>query len=158
MRRPVLRLLCAGIVALAGVDGAAAQLLDKKALSLAEVKNIAAAAEAEAQKLYKPFCIAIMDEGGRLLYFERMDGAQWASVRIAQDKARAAIAFKRPTKTFEERVAGGAVNVLTLHGVVASEGGVPLMAAGQIVGSIGVSGGTSAEDGQVANAGAASLK
>jgi uncharacterized protein GlcG (DUF336 family) len=158
MLRPVLGALCAVALTLAGAGGAAAQLIDKKGLSLAEAKNIVAAAEAEAQKLNKPFCIAVMDEGGRLVYFERMDGAQWASVRIAQDKARAAIAFKRPTKTFEERVAGGAMNVLTLHGVVASEGGVPLMASGQIIGSIGVSGGTSAEDGQVANAGAGSLK
>ncbi len=106
--------------------------------------------------------IAIVDEGGHLLYLQRMDEAQVASVEIAPMKARTAAPFKRPSKVFEDRVnAAGGVNVLGLPGVVPSEGGLPIMVDGKVIGAIGVSGVLSSQDGIIAKAGldaAAKLK
>jgi glc operon protein GlcG len=137
---------------------ASAQLADKKAMTLAEAKKIAAAAVEEAGKNKFAMAIAIVDDGGHLVYFEKLDETQIGSVRIALEKARSAANFKRPTKAFEDALAGGRNAVLGLPGVVPSEGGVPLMAGGKVIGAIGVSGGTAAQDGQVAQAGAAVMK
>jgi glc operon protein GlcG len=132
-------------------------LTEKPALTLAAAKRIIAAAEAEALKNAWPVVIAVVDDGGHLLCLERLDNTQFASVEIAIQKARAAIAFKRPTKVWEEMLASGQQRVLNLAGVVTSEGGVPLTWKGQIVGAVGVSGVKPSEDGQTARAGAAVL-
>ena len=133
-------------------------LTEKPALTLAAVKKIIAAAETEALKHGWPVVIAVVDDGGHLLGLERLDNAQFASVKISIQKARAAIGFKRPTKVWEEMLASGQQRVLNLAGVVTSEGGVPLTWKGQIVGAIGVSGVKPSEDGQIASAGAAVLE
>jgi glc operon protein GlcG len=132
-------------------------LTQKPALTLAAAKKIIAAAEAEALKHAWPVVIAVVDDGGHLLCLQRLDDAQFASVEIAIQKARAAIAFKRPTKVWEEMLASGQQRVLNLAGVVTSEGGVPLAWNDRIIGAVGVSGVKPSEDGQVARAGAAAL-
>jgi glc operon protein GlcG len=139
-------------VALTAVSGFA-QLADKKSLTLATAKQIAAAAEAEAVSNKFNMVITILDDGGNLLYLERMDDAQLASVQISQGKAHTALAFKRPTKMMEDGVAAGRTATLSLPGAVMIEGGLPLTVDGKVIGSIGVSGGTSAQDGIIAKAG-----
>src|SRR5712692_6594756 len=129
-------------------------LATKKALTLDAAKKIAAAAEAEAIKNTWPVVIAIVDDGGHLLYLQRLDGTQIGSVEVAMQKAHTAIAFKRPSKAFSDMVAEGRTVMLALPGATPIEGGVPLVADGQIIGAIGVSGVTSAQDGQIAKAGA----
>ena len=133
----------------------AAQTIAKRALTLEGAKKIAAAAEAEAVKNKWNVAVAIVDDGGNLIYFQRMDGTQVASLDIAPFKARGAIGFKRPTKEFEDRVAKGAAQVLNVPWMAPVEGGLPLVVAGEFVGAIGVSGVTSQQDGVVAAAGAA---
>lgn len=132
-------------------------MLIRKTLSLAEAKQVAAAASARAQADNWTVVIAIMDVGGHLIYLERADGTQLGSVRVAQEKARTALLFKRPTKALEEGVLGGRVHMMSLPGVTAVEGGLPLQKDGEIVGSIGVSGVLSSQDGQVAAAGAEAM-
>jgi len=133
---------------------ATAQLADKKALTLEAAKKIAAAAEAEASKNKWNVVIAIVDDGGHLIYLQRMDGTQTGSVDVAIKKAQTAMSFKRPTKVFEEAIAGGRNALIALHGALPLEGGLPLMSGGQQIGAIGVSGVKSTEDGQIAKAGA----
>lgn len=133
---------------------ASAQLTDKKALTLDAAKKIAAAAEAEAKKNNWNVVIAIVDDGGHLLYLQRMDGTQTGSIEVAIKKAQTAMSFKRPTKVFEDAIAGGRNALIALHGALPIEGGVPVTVGGQIIGSIGVSGVKSTEDGQIAKAGA----
>ena len=101
--------------------------------------------------------IAVLDDGGHLMYLERMDGAQKASSRIAEKKGRTAILFKRPTKAIEQAVLNERVSMLGLPGAVPLDGGVPLVKDGQYVGGIGVSGVQSSQDGIIAQAGAAAL-
>jgi uncharacterized protein GlcG (DUF336 family) len=114
---------------------------------------MAAAAKQEAEKNNWKMVICVVDDGGHLIYLERMDGTQVASVQVAQDKAVSAARFKRPTKAFEEAVAGGRMVVMKLSGAIPVEGGVPIVVEGELIGAIGVSGGTGAQDGQVAAAG-----
>jgi uncharacterized protein GlcG (DUF336 family) len=104
--------------------------------------------------------VAVVDNSGNLVYFERLDSTQIASSEIALDKARSAALFKRPTKALQDMLAAGGdgLRVLRLSGAVPVDGGLPLLMNGQIVGAIGVSGGTSAQDGQVAQAGANALE
>jgi glc operon protein GlcG len=142
---------------------ASAQMLDKKALSIAEAKKIAVAAMEEANKNNWNVVVSIIDDGGNLMYLERKDGTQLASSEIAVGKARAALYFKRPSKALEDTINGGAnparISVMTLNqNVVMVDGGLLLMYQGQIVGAIGVSGVTSAQDAQVAKAGVDVLK
>ena len=129
----------------------------KKALSLAVAKKIAAAAEKHALENKWNVCIAIVDDGGHLVYFQRLDGTQTGSVLVSQRKAQTAISFKRPSKVFEEQVAGGRNALLGLPGAVPLEGGIPLVVEGQMIGAIGVSGVTAQQDGMIAQAGADSL-
>lgn len=131
------------------------QLATKKALTLEAAKKIAAAAEAEARKNNWNVVIAIVDDGGNLVYLQRMDGTQIASSEVAQFKARAAIGFKRPTKEFEDRLAKGNMAVLKVPWIAPVEGGLPLVNNGEFIGAIGVSGVTSQQDGIIAAAGAA---
>jgi glc operon protein GlcG len=128
-------------------------------ISLEDAKKVAAAAVAEVAKAGSaPDAIAIVDHGGYLIYFERMENTQLGSVEIAIEKARSAALFRRPTKVFEDALAGGRNAILALHGAVPIEGGVPIIAGGKIVGAIGASGGTAQQDGQVAKAGADAIK
>ena len=111
---------------------------------------------AEAKKNNFKMAIAVVDISGDLVYFEKMDGTQTGSVAVAIDKARSAALFKRPTKSFQDTLAAGGegLRVLKLDLAVPVEGGVPLIIDGHIVGAIGVSGGTSQQDGQCARASA----
>ena len=127
------------------------------ALSLEDAKRVAAAARAEAEKNGWAVVIAVLDDGGHLMYLERMDGTQKASSRIAEAKGRTAILFKRPTKAIEDNVLEGRTVMMGLPGAVPLEGGVPLVKDGQFLGGIGVSGVQSFQDGVVARAGAAEL-
>jgi len=136
---------------------ASAQLADKKVLTLDGAKKVAAAAEAEAKKNSWNVVIAVVDDGGNLLYLQRIDGTQTGSIEVAIQKARTAQAFKRSTKVFEDAIAGGRNALIALHGALPLEGGLPIMVGGQLVGAIGVSGVKSTEDGQIAKAGADSI-
>ncbi len=149
-------LLAAAIFAIAPLQ-LSAQLLSKSTISLELAKKIAARAESEAAKNKWTMVIAVLDDGGNLIYLERMDGTQLGSIVVAQEKAKTALQFKRPTKAFEDVVTGGRTVILSLPGVVAIEGGLPLVVDGVIVGAIGVSGMKSTEDGVVAQAGATVL-
>jgi glc operon protein GlcG len=125
----------------------------KKALSLADARQIAAAAESEALNNKWNVTIAVVDEGGNLLYLQRMDEAPVGSIVVAQQKARTAFLFKRTTKSLEEVIAGGRTVMLTLPGATPIEGGLPLLNDGRVVGAIGVSGVQSSQDAQIAQAG-----
>jgi glc operon protein GlcG len=129
-------------------------------ITLDTAKKVAAPAIAEARKSQLTMVVAIVDTAGDLVYFERMDDTQVGSTGVAIDKARSAARFKRPTKAFQDALAAGGegLRILALQGAVPVDGGVPLVMGGKIVGAIGVSGGTSAQDGQVAAAGVAALK
>src|SRR5579863_8960109 len=133
------------------------ELPTKKVLTLEAAKLIAAAARAEATKNRWNVVICVVDDGGHLIYLERMDGTQLASVQVAQDKARTAVLFKRPSKALEEAVAGGRTVVMKLAGAIPVEGGIPIISGTQLIGAIGVSGAISAQDGQVAAAGLAAV-
>ena len=133
------------------------QLANKKSLTLEAAKKIAAAAEMEAKKNNWNVVICVVDDGANLLFLQRMDGTQVGSVDIAQMKARTAIKMKRPSKLLEDAVVGGRNAVLKLPDVLPVEGGVPLVVDGQFIGAVGVSGVTSAQDGQIAGAGVAAL-
>ena len=135
----------------------AAELATRKALTLDAAKQIAAAAEAEAKKNGWNVVICVFDEGGNLIYLQRMDETQIGSIEVAQRKALSAIKFKRPTKAFEDALTGGRQAILSLPGAVPVEGGLPLTHEGRIIGAIGVSGVTSQQDGVIAKAGADSL-
>lgn len=142
-------------VAAACVVGAlqAAELATKRALTLEIAKQMSAAAEAFAVRNNWNVVIAIVDDGGRLMHLVRRDGTQYASIEVAQDKARTAIAFRRPTKAFEDAIAGGRNAILGLNGATPVEGGLPIVVNGEMLGAIGVSGVQSNQDAQVAQAG-----
>ena len=129
-------------------------------INLETAKKVAESAIAEARKNNWTMAVAIMDTGGHLVYFEKMDGTQTGSVAVSMTKGRSSALFKRPTKAFQDTVAAGGegLRMLRLEGAVPVEGGLPLLVDGKIVGAIGVSGGTSQQDGVVAKAGADSLK
>lgn len=141
-------LVLAGTAMVAG-----AQTADKKVLTLDGARKVAAAAEAEAKKNNWNVVIAIVDDGGNLLYLQRMDGTQTGSIQVAIDKAKTAQAFKRPTKVFEDAIAGGRNAILGLNGALPLEGGLPIKLGEQFIGAIGVSGVTAQQDGQIAKAG-----
>ena len=122
-------------------------------VSLDDAKFVAAAAAAKAVREGWPVVIAILDRGGHSLYLERADDVQLGSIVVAQEKARTALLFKRPTKVLQDRVNGEHPNMLSLPGATAIDGGIPLVRGDQIVGSIGVSGVLSTQDAEVAAAG-----
>ena len=129
-------------------------------VNLEQATKAAAAAEAEAKKNGWFMAIAVVSPSGDLVYFRKLDNTQYASIAISQHKAKAAATFRRPTKVFEDRIAQGGAGIaaLTLDGVIASEGGVPIVVGGKIIGAMGCSGGTGAQDGQVCMAGVNALK
>ena len=151
------RLLATLLITLALAATASAQLTDKKALTLVAAKKMAAAAEAEAVKNSWRMVIAVVDDGGHLIYLQRADEALAGSIEVAIQKAKSAAMFRRPTKAFEDAVAGGRNALLGLTGAVPIEGGVPIMLDGHLLGAVGVSGGSAPQDGQVAKAGVDAL-
>jgi uncharacterized protein GlcG (DUF336 family) len=135
-----------------------AQLATKKAITLAAAKRMAAAAEAEATKNGWTVVIAVVDDGGHLVYLQRMDGTQTGSIDVAIGKARTAMAFKRPTKVFDDLAKTRPSIVSIGTDAVLLEGGVPIVVDGQAVGAMGVSGVTSQQDAQIAEAGIEALE
>ncbi len=129
-------------------------------ISTEDAKRVATAAIAEARRNSWNMAIALVDTGGYLVYFEPMPNTQLGSVDLAIEKARASALFRRPTKVFQDAVAGGGdgLRVLRLTGTIPNEGGVPIIVEGKVVGAIGISGGSVEQDGQAAKAGASSLK
>ena len=129
-------------------------------ITLEQAKKVVAAAEAEAKKNSWGMVITVLDSGGHVVMTERLDGTQIGSIDVARDKAYSAVAFRRPTKVFEDLVAQGGANLrlLRLRGAAPVEGGIPIVVDGKIVGAIGVSGGTAQQDGQVSKAGADAVK
>lgn len=128
-------------------------------VGLADAKRAADAAIALARNNNWTMAVAITDVGGELIYLEKMDGTQTASVQVALDKTRSAALYRRPTKAFQDALAQGGENlrILALRGAVPVDGGNPLIVDGKIVGAIGVSGGIGHQDGQCSLAGAAAL-
>jgi glc operon protein GlcG len=121
-----------------------------------KAQSLIQAAAAEAGKRGWPMNIAVVDSGGNLVAFLRMDDAQLASIQISEHKALAAVRFRRPTKAFEDGIQKADFKyLLTLDGVIASRGGIPLVEDGKIIGAIGCSGGTGSQDEAVCTAGAA---
>ena len=129
-------------------------------ISLEQAKKILAGAEAEAKKNNWNVVIYVVDSGGQPVAMQRLDGAQFGSIDVARDKAYSAVAFRRPTKAFQDAIAQGGENmrILKLAGASPLEGGIPIVLDGKIIGAIGVSGVTSQQDAQIAAAGAAALK
>jgi glc operon protein GlcG len=154
------------------VRGAAAMLLAASAVAVAQVpqygsnvtleqaRKVAAAADAEAKKNGWPMAIAVVDTAGQLVYFQRAENTQTASLQVSQDKAVSSAMYRRPTKAFQDVLAkgGDGWRVLTLRNASAVEGGTPLVVDGKIIGAVGVSGAASDQDGQCAKAGADALK
>lgn len=127
--------------------------VNKMILTLDDAKKIAVGAEAEAKRNEWPVVIVIVDDGGHLLHLQRLDNTQYGSINVAIEKARAAIAFRRPTKIWEENIVQGQLRYLNLPGTLPIEGGVPIAINGQFVGAVGVSGVRSFQDAQIAQAG-----
>jgi glc operon protein GlcG len=122
-------------------------------LTLDDCRMMSAAAEAEAKKNNWNVCIAILDDGGHLLYAIRMDGATPANARIAVEKARTAAETRRSSAMWEERVKAGRLSMLRMPGVLPVQGGLPIVIDGECIGAVGVSGVQSHEDEQIAKAG-----
>lgn len=131
--------------------------MSKSILTLEDARRVAAAAEAEARANEWKVVIAVVDDGGHLLYLQRSHDTQFGSVETAMMKAHAAVAFQRPTKASEEAVLSGRLIHLALPGVIPAEGGVPLLRNGVVIGGLGISGVRSAQDGQIAAAGVKAL-
>ena len=129
-------------------------------ITLEQAKKVIAAAEAEAQKSNWFVAITVVDTGGYVVATHRLDNTQLGSIPYAEDKARSAVLFRRPTKAFEDAVAGGGIGlrVLGLRGATPYDGGVPILVDGKIIGGVGVSGMLPQQDGQIANAAAGALK
>ncbi len=132
-------------------------MASKPVLTLEEAKSAAAAAEAEAKKNEWKVTIAVVDDGGHLLYLQRSHDTRFGSVETAIAKARMAAALHTPSKASEDAVQSGRLIHLALPGVIPAEGGVPLLRDEVVIGAIGVSGVRSFQDGQVAAAGANAL-
>jgi glc operon protein GlcG len=122
-------------------------------VSLEQAKQIAAGAAAESKKNGWRMAIAVVDNHGFLVYFERMEDSQTSAVHLAIDKSRTAAMFRRPSKVFEDGVAKGRVALLGLTGAMPIEGGIPIMAGGKVIGGVGVSGANADQDAQAAAAG-----
>ena len=119
-----------------------------------------AGAEAEANKNKWNVCIVVLDSGGNVVMMQRMDGAQWGSIEVAREKAYSAVAFRRPSKAFEDALGQGGVNlrILRLPGASPLEGGLPIVVDGKLIGAVGVSGVLATQDAQIGRAGIEALK
>ena len=155
--QPIRQPLCA-LAAVLGilVPAAPAQVMNKKTLTLDGARRIIAAAAAEAKRIDAPGgVIAVVDDGGNLMALERLDNTFAAGANISIGKARTAVLFKKPTKTFEDIIAKGRTSMVALNDFTPLQGGVPVLVEGQVVGGVGVSGAASAQqDEQIAIAGA----
>lgn len=158
IRSLVAVLVAAAALAIAVPASAQQPLTYGANIGLDQAKVLAAAAITEAKKNNWTIVVAIVDTGGHLVYLERMDHTQIASVEVATQKAWSANGFKRPTKALEDAVLGGRVVMLRAPGALPIEGGVPIVVDGKIIGAIGISGATSAQDGQVAAAALATIR
>jgi uncharacterized protein GlcG (DUF336 family) len=128
-------------------------------ISLDRAESVIAAAVSEAKKHHWKLNVAVVDSGTNLVAFQRMDGAQLASIAVSEHKARTAVSFRRETRVFEDSIQlKQNYYALTLDGVIASRGGIPLIEGGKIIGAIGCSGGTGSQDEVVCKAGAATIK
>jgi glc operon protein GlcG len=160
--RVIVRLLATLAILLCAASARAQQMPNPYGapISLENAKKAAAAAIAEARKNNWTMALAVVDPSGILVYYEKIDNTQIGSSQVAINKARSAALFKRPTKSFEDQLAkgGDGLRTLGLEGAVPVEGGVPIVMEGKIVGAIGMSGGTSAQDAQCAQVGADALK
>ena len=151
-------ILAGALFALATASTAAhAQLADTKALTADAVKTMLATAESTARANRWNVSIAITDASGDLLGFLKMDGASTGSVDISLGKARTAARYARPTKVYADRVLNDSLTILSVPGVVALQGGLPIMVNGRVIGAVGVSGETSAQDEQIAAAAIAAV-
>ena len=128
-------------------------------ISLEQAKKVMAGAEAEAIKNKWPVVITIVDSGGNVMMVHRLDNAQFGSVDVAREKAFSAVAFRRPTKVFQDLVGQGGANLrlLNLTGASVLEGGIPIVVGGKLIGGVGVSGVTSQQDAQIGQAGVDAL-
>ena len=127
---------------------------NKKCLTLADIKIIASACESEALRQKWPVAIAIVDDGGHLMWLQRLDGAPLTSSQIATGKAHTSAMGRRPSKAYADRISSGEVAVLSMPGELTFlEGGEPILVEGEVVGAVGVSGVRSADDAQIARAG-----
>jgi uncharacterized protein GlcG (DUF336 family) len=147
------------LLAAAGADAQAPPAYGP-AITLEMAKKAVAGAEAEARKNNWPVAIVIVDSSGHIVLLHRLDNTQFGSVEVARQKAWTAVAFRRPSKVFQDGVAGGGagLRLLGLAGATPVEGGLPIMADGKIVGAIGVSGVTGEQDSMVAKAGVDAAK
>ena len=129
-------------------------------ITLEQATKVLASAEAEAKKNSWPVAIVVLDSGGHIVALHRLDNTQFGSVEVARQKAWSAVAFRRPTKAFQDALAGGpgGARILALEGATPIEGGLPLTVDGKIVGAVGVSGVTGEQDSMIAAAGVAGLK
>jgi len=154
VRKMTLAAVCALGFALSGTGVDAQQRPPYgQAINLETAKKVAAGSAAEAKKNSWNVAIAVVDNHGFLVYYEMMDDTQTSSATIAVEKARTAAMFRRPSKEFEDNIAAGRVAVLGLPGATPIDGGLPIVVGGKIIGAVGVSGVTSAQDAQVAKAG-----
>jgi glc operon protein GlcG len=130
------------------------------AITLEQAKKAMAGAEAEARKNNWNVVIVVLDSGGNLVMLQRMDGAQWGSIEVAREKAYSAVAFRRPSKAFEEALTQGGANlrILRLPGASPLEGGLPIVVDGKLIGGIGVSGVVATQDAQIGRAGIEAIK
>ena len=136
---------------------AGAELPTKRVMTLDAARTVAAAAEAEALKRGATVVIVVVDDGGHVVLLERLNDTQVASVDVGIGKARTAAIFRRASKVFEDQIRDGRVAALALPGATPLQGGLPLLADGQVVGAIGVSGNSPQEDEDIAKAGAAAF-
>ena len=147
------------VVFTAALAGAQAPTPYGPPINLEQAKKVVAGAEAEAKKNGWPVVIVVLDSGGQMVMLQRLDNAQWGSIDIAREKARTAVALRRPTKVLQDGIAQGGVNLRFLStGFSVLEGGIPIVLDGKIIGSVGVSGVTSQQDAQIAQAGIDTLK
>ena len=159
MRKLVSFVLGLVIAGAAGTTAPPAQTVEKRVLSLAGAKAVAAAAEAEARKNGAGGAIAVVDDGGNLLFLERLDNTFSASANIAIAKARSAATFRKATSVFEDAIKNGRLSLVANPELLPLQGGVPVLVDGQVVGAVGVAGAASAQqDEDIAKIAAGALK
>ncbi|MBN3777089.1 heme-binding protein [Burkholderia sp. Ac-20345] len=127
-------------------------------ITLAQARTAIAAAEAEARRRNWKYAIVVVDSGGNLVSCDKMDGTQLASTEIAEAKARASVRFRRQTKDMQNAINNGATGNLSIPGILAGEGGIPVVIGGQLIGAVGTSGGAGVQDSVIAAAGAAAIR
>ena len=156
--KQISRFLASAALVLAAAAPARAQVMQKKTLTLGGAKQVIAAAQAEAKKSNATGVVAVVDDGGNLIALERLDGTFAAGANISIGKARTAVLFKKPTKFFEDVIKNGRTAMVTIENFTPLQGGIPIFVDGQVVGGVGVSGASSAQqDEELALAGAAAV-